>query len=57
MKQVDSRLEKVETVEINFETFKKALSRNYLGERDSHDRSYVLRLYPEFQSVMESRIL
>ena len=54
MKQIDSRLEKVETVEINFETFKKALARNYLGERNSHDRSYVLRLYPEFTEVMKA---
>jgi len=29
--QTDTRLEKVETVTISFETFKKALKRNYLG--------------------------
>jgi len=54
MNQKDKRLEKVETVVINFDTFKKALSRNYLGERNNHDRSYVLRLYPPFEAEMRA---
>jgi len=52
--QTDTRLEKVETVTISFETFKKALKRNYLGERHRRDRSYVLRLYPPFEAEMEA---
>ena len=52
--QTDTRLEKVETVTISFETFKKALKRNYLGERHRSDRSYVLRLYPPFEAGMEA---
>lgn len=52
--QTDTRLEKVETVTISFETFKKALKRNYLGESNRHDRSYVLRLYPSFEADMEA---
>lgn len=51
---IDTRLEKVETVTISFETFKKALKRNYLGERHRNDRSYVLRLYPPFEAEMEA---
>ena len=52
--QIDERLEKVETVQIDFETFKKALKRNYLGESHRHDRSFVLRLYPPFEAEMEA---
>jgi len=54
MNQKDERLEKVEQITINFETFKKALARNYLGESNKRDRSYVLRLYPPFESEMEA---
>lgn len=50
----DPRLEKVDTIVIDFEVFKKALSRNYLGESNTTDRSYVLRLYPPFESEMEA---
>lgn len=50
--RTDDRLEKVNTVRIPFETFTKALERNYLGESDCHDRSYVLRLYPPFNATM-----
>lgn len=50
----DDRLAKVETVTIPFETFKKALKRNYLGDRDRWDRSFVLRLYPPFEAEMEA---
>jgi len=53
MNPKDSRLEKVEQITINFETFKKALSRDYLGESNTTDRSYVLRLYPPFETEME----
>ena len=53
MNQKDERLEKVEQITINFETFKKALARNYLGESNKTDRSFVLRLYPSFKSEME----
>jgi hypothetical protein len=52
--KVDSRLEQVERVTISFETFKKALRRNYLGESSRRDRSYVLRLYPPFEGEMEA---
>lgn len=52
--QVDKRLEKVEQVTIDFETFKKAFKYNYLGESNRHDRSYVLRLYPPFEAEMEA---
>lgn len=50
----DARLEKVETVTINFETFKKALRRNYLEDNNIHDRTFVLRLYPPFEAEMEA---
>jgi len=50
--RTDSRLEKVETVRIPFDQFKKALARNYLGESNRHDRSFVLRLYPPFEATM-----
>lgn len=50
--QQDSRLEKVEQITIDFEAFKKALSYNYLGEANRHDRSFVLRLYPPFEASM-----
>jgi len=54
MNQKDERLEKVEQITINFETFKKALARNYLGESNTADRSCVLRLYPSFEPEMEA---
>jgi len=53
MNQIDERLEKVERIVIPFETFKKTLKRNYLGESNKTDRSFVLRLYPPFESEME----
>ena len=53
-RQTDSRLEKVEQITIDFETFKKALARNYLGESNTHDRNYVLRLMPPFEAEMEA---
>lgn len=49
-----SRYEKVGTITINFETFKKALKRNYLDYDDQWGRRYVLRLYPPFESEMEA---
>jgi hypothetical protein len=49
----DERLEAVERITIPFGVFKKALRRNYLGEPRRHDRSYVLRLYPEYTAEME----
>lgn len=54
MNNVDDRLAKIETLTISFETFKKALKRNYLGEPDQWGRSYVLRLYPPFEAEMEA---
>lgn len=57
MNQKDERLERVEQITINFETFKKALKRNYLDPNYTnryHDRSFVLRLYPPFESEMEA---
>lgn len=51
--QNDERLEKVEQVTIDFEVFKKALIRNYLSDPDRWGRTYVLRLYPPFDSQME----
>jgi len=54
MYPTDERLEKVDEVTIEFETFKKALKRNYLSEPDRWGRSYVLRLYPPFESEMEA---
>jgi len=53
--QVDERLEKVGTVIIDFDTFKKTLKRSYLREeRDRWGRSYMLRLMPPFKSEMEA---
>ena len=52
--QRDSRLEKVEQVTIDFQTFKKVLARSYLGESNKTDRSFVLRLYPPFEAEMEA---
>ena len=56
MNQKDERLEKVEQITINFETFKKALARNYLDgdyEYQRQDRTFVLRLYPPFEAEMD----
>jgi hypothetical protein len=56
MNQKDERLEKVEQITINWETFKKALKRNYLDpdyEYERQDRTFVLRLYPPFEAQME----
>lgn len=50
--RTDERLETVETVRIPFDQFKKALARNYLGESNRHDRTFVLRLYPPFEATM-----
>lgn len=57
--QTDERLEKVEKVRIDFETFKKALVRNYLSDNNKwykmrQDRTFVLRLCPPFGSEMET---
>jgi len=52
----DPRLEKVEQITINWETFKKTLERNYLSpdyERQRQDRTFVLRLYPPFDTEMD----
>ncbi|MFD1527312.1 hypothetical protein [Halolamina salina] len=54
MNQIDDRLAKVEKITISFETFKKALKRNFLDEPDRWGRSYVLRLYPPFEAEMEA---
>ena len=54
MNAKDERLEKVEQITIDFETFKKALGYNYFGEGQTyHDRSFVLRVMPPFESEME----
>lgn len=56
--QVDERLEKVETVTIDFETFKKAFKRNYLQPDRTmfeHSHTFVLRLYPPFEAKMEAQ--
>lgn len=53
--QVDERLEKVQTVVIPWDTYKKTLRRNYLDPDYTdryHDRSFVLRLYPPFEAEM-----
>jgi hypothetical protein len=53
----DDRLEKVETVIIPWEQFKKALRLNYLQEDSSmfhHSHSFVLRLTPPFESDMSA---
>jgi hypothetical protein len=58
MSQRDSRLEKVKTITIDWDTFKKTLKRNYLDpdyERQRQNRSYVLQLYPPFEATMEAR--
>jgi len=58
MSQTDSRLETVETITIDWPTFKKTLKRNYLDpdyERQRRNRSYVLQLYPPFETTMEAR--
>lgn len=56
MNRNDPRLEKVEQITIDWETFKKALRRNYLDSdyiNRYRDRSFVLRLYPPFNTEME----
>ena len=57
--QKDNRLEKVEEITIEWETFKKAFKRNYLlggskWQSMRNDRSFVLRLYPPFQNKMKA---
>lgn len=52
--QNDERLEQIEQITIDFEVFKKALRRNYLEEPDRWGRTFVLRLYPPFESEMEA---
>lgn len=57
MQHRDDRLDKVETVIIDWETFTKTLERNYLSDeyyRQRQDRTFVLRLYPPFESEMEA---
>ena len=54
MNQRDERLEKVEKIIIDWETFKKTLRLNYLEDNNYHDRSFVLRLYPPFEAEMEA---
>jgi len=53
----DTRLEKVDRIRIDWDTFKKALERNYLSpeyEYQRQDKTYVLRLYPPFESEMDA---
>jgi hypothetical protein len=50
--RTDERLEKLETIRIPWSEYKKALARNYLGESNRHDRSFMLRLYPPFEPTM-----
>jgi hypothetical protein len=53
----DSRLQKVEQITIDWEVFKKALRRNYLGGNSTifeHSHNFVLRLYPPFEAEMEA---
>lgn len=54
MSQTDERLEKMETIRIPFEAYRKALKRNYLDEPDRWGRNYVVRLYPPFEATMEA---
>lgn len=49
----DARLDKVEEITVDWDTFKKALERNYLEDNNYHDRSFVLRLYPPFEAEMQ----
>lgn len=53
----NNKLQKVEQITIDWEVFKKALRRNYLEEDSTmfeHSHSFVLRLYPPFESEMEA---
>jgi len=56
MQQKDSRLDKVEQITIDFEAFKKALTRNYLEPAKTmfeQNHSFVLRLISPFEAEME----
>jgi len=56
--QQDSRLKAVGTVRIDWEAFKKALKRNYFSDEyygQRQDRSFVLRLYPPFETTMNAQ--
>jgi hypothetical protein len=55
MQQKDSRLDKVEQITIDFEVYKKAVTRNYLEPAKTmfeQNHSFVLRLYPSFEAEM-----
>ena len=55
--QLDSRLEAVDTIRIDWEAFKKALKRNYFSDAyygQRQDRNFVLRLYPSFETTMDA---
>jgi hypothetical protein len=51
----DERLQKVETITIDWDTFKKTLRREYLEHNQYTDRNFVLRLTPPFESEMEAK--
>ena len=58
MYPTDERFEKVEQITIDFEVFKKALTRNYLEPANTmfeQQHSFVLRLYPPFKAEMEAQ--
>lgn len=54
-RNVDDRIAAIETIQIDWETFKKTLKRNYLDKPTKWtDRSFVLRLYPPFEAEMDA---
>jgi hypothetical protein len=50
----DKRLQKVDTVVIDYEKFRMQLRRNYLDPEVPPDESHVLRLVPPFKQKMEA---
>jgi hypothetical protein len=55
MQQKDQRLDKVEQITIDFEVYKKAVTRNYLEPAKTmfeQNHSFVLRLMPPFEAEM-----
>jgi hypothetical protein len=52
----DDRIEQIGTIEIAFETFKKALKRDYLSDRHQNDgRKHRIRISPPFDETVEAK--
>ncbi len=54
-RNIDERIAAIETIQIDWETFKKTLKRNYFADPTKWtDRNFVLRLHPSFKAEMNA---